>query len=119
MRLPNVENAQVQREKLVGYLLASGHTVGGSKATFLARFGFTQENWPALQRALLQHASAHEVAASQVSDHGQFFEIVGPLSTPDGRNPTIRSVWLIDSGSSSPRLITIVPSHRSSRVAGT
>jgi hypothetical protein len=33
------------------------------------------------------------------------FEIEGPLQTPDGRNPVVTTVWMIDTGAASPRLI--------------
>jgi hypothetical protein len=118
VRLPNHEQANVAREKLLEYLLVLEHSVGGSKAAFLARFGFTRKNWVALQEALLQQARVNEVTDSRTTIHGQYFEIVGRLSTLDGRNPTIRSVWLIDRGSNSPRLITIVPLRRRTDVAG-
>jgi hypothetical protein len=117
--LPNADRAIVAREKLVGYLLLVGHPVGGPKAKFLERFGFTLQNWTELQTALLQHARNNDVSVSRIAPQGRYFEINGELSTPDGRNPTIRSVWLIDPEASVPRLITIVPSRGRTRVAGT
>jgi hypothetical protein len=119
VKLPNVDSAVVRREKLIDYLLDTGHSVGGPKAMFLQRFGYNRDNWTVLRHALLQHARLCDVVDARHADHGVYFEIVGPLSTPDGRNPSIRVVWLIDTGAEAPRLITIVPSRRTSRAQGT
>lgn len=39
-KLPNVENAYVEHEKIVSYLLNDDHNVGGPKSRFFKRFGF-------------------------------------------------------------------------------
>ena len=109
MRLANAAQAIVPEAKLADYLLAPSHKDGGPKAEFLRRFGFDLSNRQALREALLDHARAHDVVRTRVTPFGRNFEVLGPLSTPDGRNPTIRSVWAIDDGETSPRLITIVP----------
>jgi hypothetical protein len=108
--LPNVQKAFVQQEKLVGYLLDAAHKDGGPKAAFLNSFGFKPDNWRELRTALLQHAHSHDVTRTRSTVFGSVFEVIGQLSTPDGRNPTIKSVWMIDQGADAPRLITIMPS---------
>jgi len=52
MRLPNAEDARVDREKLTDYLLCVSHPDGASKAEFFARLGFRLEDWAALADAL-------------------------------------------------------------------
>lgn len=105
-KLPNAEQAIIDARKITAYLLNRAHPFGGAKAAFLEHFGFTAENW----EALLAHAGDHEIAHQYEARHGQTFEIVGPLATPDGRNPTVRVVWMIRSGETYPRLVTSVPS---------
>lgn len=41
MKLPNAELAIVPEQKITLYLLDPTHPVGGSKASFFLRFGFT------------------------------------------------------------------------------
>jgi hypothetical protein len=108
--LPNAQKAFVQREKLAEYLLDLTHKDGGPKAAFLLGFGFELADWKALRIALLEHARTRDVVRKRVTIFGDIFEVVGELSTPDGRNPTIKSVWMIDHGSDAPRLITLIPS---------
>jgi putative transcriptional regulator len=43
---------------------------------------------------------------------GILYEIEGPLPSPDGRNPLVRVIWMIDTGALDPRLITLVPIGR-------
>jgi len=109
MRLPNVERAEVHREKLVSYLLSRAHPDGAGKAAFFERFGFIADDWEVLRDALLAHARHHGIAESSESGFGVRYTVEGPLQSPDGRNPWIRSVWFIDSGALAPRLVTAYP----------
>jgi hypothetical protein len=45
MKLPNAENAVVEREKITDYLLNPSHRYGSSKARFFASFGYRSEEW--------------------------------------------------------------------------
>ena len=40
---------------------------------------------------------------------GPRYHVDGIIETPDGRNPKIKTVWQVDIGSNSPRLITAHP----------
>ena len=51
----------------------------------------------------------HDVSRERDTEYGTIYEIAGPIPSPDGRNPNVRIVWMIDVGSSYPRLITLVP----------
>lgn len=43
MTLPNADKAQIDRQKIVNYLLSASHPDGASKAEFFTRFGFSTE----------------------------------------------------------------------------
>ncbi|MBI5670359.1 MAG: hypothetical protein HZC41_20390 [Chloroflexi bacterium] len=109
MKLPNCERAVVPEAKIVRYLLKEGHTAGGPKAAFFLRFGFSVTQWEVMAEALRAHAATHEIASTLDTPEGVHYAVEGVLQTPDGRNPAIRSVWAIDTGSESPRLITAYP----------
>jgi len=110
-KLPNVEQAFIDERKITAYLLNRAHPFGSAKTAFFERFGFAAGNWETLRDALLAHANDHEIARSYAARHGQVFEIVGPLTTPDGRHPAVRVVWMIREGEAYPRLVTAVPSR--------
>ena len=108
-KLPNSDIAVVEDAKLDDYLLDLSHPRGAAKARFLIAFGFAPERPDEVRAAVLEHARQHEVSGSQQSRFGTIFEIEGPMPSPDGRNPEVRTVWMIDQGASAPRLITMVP----------
>lgn len=109
MQLPNLDKAIVAQAKVVEYLLAVDHPVGGGKAEFFLQFGFTATEWETLAGALLEQARTHAVTSSETTVFGTKYRIDGPLACPDGRLTRIRSVWIIDNGSDVPRLVTAHP----------
>ncbi|MCR4318600.1 MAG: hypothetical protein NUW37_19840 [Planctomycetes bacterium] len=52
MKLPDLENAFIEREKIEDYLLNASHPDNGGKAAFFLRLGFEQEDWETLAKAL-------------------------------------------------------------------
>lgn len=109
MKLPNADQAHVDRWKITEYLLSATHPDGASKAKFFLRFGFHLENWEILGVALRKHAVKCAVVKTVESAFGTRYTVEGALETPDGRNPRLRTVWLVEKGSAVPRLITAYP----------
>ena len=109
MKLPNANLATVPEQKITRYLLNPAHPVGGSKAAFFLRFGFTVAEWRRLAEALLQHARAHEVVETEETPHGIRFVVDGPLTAPDGTRLNVRSAWYINPGGGAPRLVSAHP----------
>ena len=109
MKLPNAEEAVVEREKIAGYLLNAGHRYGASKARFFHHFGFRVEAWEQLAQALLEHGQRNEVMRTRETGFGPRYEVEGKLNCPNGGAPLVRSVWQMDDGEVAPRLITAYP----------
>ena len=109
MNLPQAEEAVVPQDKIEHYLLNPGHPIGGSKAVFFQRFGFSREQSRVLADALRQHARANPVADSVSDVDGTTYLVEGPLETPSGRQPRLRTVWLVETGQLAPRFITAYP----------
>lgn len=109
MKLPQAESAVVPRNKVENYLLDPAHPIGGGKARFFERFGFQREHWTLLAGALRQHVGGNDVAEVIEDRDGTTYLIEGPIDTPSGRRPHIRSVWLIETGELAPRLISAYP----------
>jgi hypothetical protein len=107
LKLPNLESALVEERKITAYLLSEENS--GGKAAFFIGFGFSAMKWHELRRALLEHASIHEVTRVFRTTHGVKYIIEGYLQTPDGRFPQVRSVWIADAGNEVPRRVTAYP----------
>ena len=110
MKLPNFDSAVVPQAKIVRYLLDITNENGKTKARFFLSFGFTIEAWQIMAQALKQHASNHEITnIDERPPFGVHYVIEGTLNTPDGRNPDVRVVWIIDEGDNTPRLVSAYP----------
>lgn len=109
MKLPNASSCRVDRVKIEGYLLCPTHPDGAAKAHFFRRFGFQLEDWIELADALRVHGQTHAVAEVVESRHGKRYSVHGPLRSPDGRNPNVRTVWIVERGTTEARLITAYP----------
>ena len=109
MKLPGAASAIVPEDKIRKYLLSASHVEGRFKARFFKALGYTDENWQQLASALKQHALDNEAVLSKENIYGMFYNVDGPLVTPDGRSVALRSAWLITIGASNPKLITAHP----------
>lgn len=110
MRLPNAGQLRVDRNKVVEYLLSESHPDGRSKSAFFSSFGFDAAHWERFAEALRNHGAGHEITDVRESGYGTLSAVDGIMETPDGRNPYVRTVWILDKkGDTKPRLITAHP----------
>lgn len=115
MFVPNADGAVVAPEKVTRYLLVPDHPQNGGKAAFFFLFGFTHDQWDVLIAALAEHVQTHEIEEIIPEPGRTKYTVVGPLRTPDGRNPSVRTVWQIETGSTIPRFITAYPQVRNAQ----
>jgi len=109
MKLPNAENAFIAEGKIARYLLDVNHRRGGGKAKLLYSLGYNALDWQQLADAIRQQHLAADIVGQSDITWGRRFEIVAPLTGPTGDTLLFHSVWQIDLGSDSPRLITMYP----------
>lgn len=107
--MPNRERGTVSDAKMTGYLLSHTHETGRAKAGFFTRFGFGQDEVERFREALMGHAMEREVESTEVTGFGTKYRLRCEVATPDQRNPCIITVWIVDSGSDAPRLVTAYP----------
>jgi hypothetical protein len=107
--LPNAELAVIDEWKITRYLLARDHPVGGPKASFFEQFGYRLAAWTKLRDALHAHVSSGELVSTREFEFGMKYIVQGPIITPSGRTPSIRSVWIVPAGETAPRLVTAYP----------
>jgi hypothetical protein len=97
-RLGPLREIVVPVAKLVGYLLNREHPKGRGKAKFLAQFGFGPDRIEVLAGALIRHLDDHGIAAAAEGDWGLILHAEGPLVTPSGARPMVRTVWIVKPG---------------------
>ena len=112
MRLPRLDEASVPRAKIVDYLLAAHHRTGSAKARWFASFGFSPVRWTELADALRTHAVRNPVTLVDDTRFGRRYTVEGPIESPDGRNPGVRSIWFVDAGRNELRFVTAFPLRR-------
>jgi hypothetical protein len=105
-QLPGSATAILDACKITQYLLDPNHPIGGGKAKFFGSFGFAQANWTDLKKALLDHPRTNSVTKKEPNKHGEKYIVSCSLTTPDGRNPCIVSVWIIEPPDPAPRFVT-------------
>jgi len=103
------ELAYIPREKLTRYLLAETHPVGGPKAQFFRRLGYSESNVDMLERNLLEIARTQPIQDVISSQYGVKFVIEGTLTAPVGTRVSVVTVWIIESEDDNPRFVTAYP----------
>jgi hypothetical protein len=109
VKLPDAEHAVIPRAKIAHYLLSEAHFDGRHKAAFFRRFGFVAERWQELAAALRRHALNNDLAREEPSPFGRRYIVEGIIETPDGRTPSLRSVWFVRNGETTVRFVTAYP----------
>ncbi len=109
MKLPNADNAVIAEDKLAEYLLDLGHKRGGTKAKLLHSLGYQRQHWQVLANDIRTEHCVSEVVDQRDTIWGKRFEIVAPLTGPNGDTVLFRTIWQIDLGTNRPRLITMYP----------
>jgi hypothetical protein len=106
LKLPNGDQAIIDEEKILSYLLDPLHRHGRHHAElFRRRLGINRDAWMLLYEALQTAAREGEATPGQPSSFGLKYEIRFQMTGPKG-NHIIFSVWMIRSGESRPRLVT-------------
>ncbi len=106
MLLPNAENAAVDIGKLLDYCLNPLHEVGKHKArVFASALGLTIRHAAMLKSALLEAVKTNEAVLGNLNEYGQRYLVDFQLEY-NGRAAEVRSVWIVDTGSEIPRLVS-------------
>ena len=109
MKMPNADLAVVDQDKITDYLLNPAHPDNGGKAPFFLALGFRLDGWQSLAAALRRLANTTAVTKKMESPHGLKYILDGEIETPNGRNPRVRTIWIVDEGLQTPRLVTAYP----------
>ncbi len=109
MRLPHAERAYIDPKKISGYLLSATHPVGRNKARFFWSLGFNPDDLKRLSAALLSMGRQGAVTGEIVSAFGIQYIVDGVLNAPNGTSVALRTIWMLQTGTEAPRLVTAFP----------
>ena len=99
----------VDIRKLRDYCLNSEHDDGKHKARlFLSSLGMRADHAEELRQILLEVVKTREVRLGRQDEFGQRYTLDFPLEWQN-RSATLRSGWIIEHGSKTPRLTTCYP----------
>lgn len=105
MRLPNGNQAEISRQKLIDYCLNPEHYRGKNKArVFKSRLGITQENAEELLSLIQLAAIEGEVVQQATTEFGQQFKV--DWTIPNSEGMQLRTIWEITPTNPNPRLIS-------------
>jgi hypothetical protein len=103
------ENAYVEENKIINYLLDRNHAAGGGKAKFFLSVGYSRERWTQLRDDLLLVAREGVIFAVTRSDFGTKTVIDGSVVAPSLERITLRTVWINGCLDDAQRLVTAYP----------
>ncbi|MBA3896924.1 MAG: hypothetical protein H0X36_07270 [Sphingomonadaceae bacterium] len=92
--------------KIAEYLLNASHPRGAAKARFFQSFGFEVRTADDLTRALGNHPRRNEIKSISIDRAGVKSVIECRIETPDGRNPCVRTIWVLEPGATVHRFVT-------------
>jgi hypothetical protein len=105
MRLPAA--AIIAREKMTRYLLV--RQARGDKSAFLARAGYASETADQLLHDLRTQLLPLDATQLHSTAFGDFYEIRGALTGPNGIALSVRSIWMKEYLSGVTKFITLIP----------
>ena len=109
MKLPGAHLAEVERSKIVDYLLNDSHPENKGKAQYFKSRGYSSKCWRSLANAIRLMAQTEHVFKSMDSPHGMKYIVDGHISSPSGKPMMVRTVWMIRIDQKVPLFVTAVP----------
>jgi len=111
LELPRRTEVEISRRKVTGYLLATGHPIGGAKAKYFESRGYRIDLPDILEAALRDIARHGDVASTEATSWGTKYFVVGSVRAPDGNQMELGTVWIV-AGEGAPALVTAYPTRR-------
>ena len=99
---------EVPLAKVTDYLLNQAHPVGKSKARYFMNLGYSPDRPQPFIEALVIHGQISNVHEVRKKENAYLMAVKGPLLSPKGK-PTIITVWYLEEGSETARLVTAYP----------
>lgn len=106
--LPNAPEAQIPPDKVTEYALNPEHQFGGADKArvFDSVLGFNRSNATELISQIKSGVMKNPAVMGKADEYGQRFTVDIPITGPKG-SAVVRTGWIIDNGSTIPRLVTL------------
>ncbi len=104
------ESTLISPEKLTDYLLTFKKR--NDKSRWLAKLGYTIENWKALEYDLRKQILSLDVVPIEKTEYGQLYEIKGKLTGPNGISLSVCTIWIIETETGISKFITMYPDKK-------
>jgi hypothetical protein len=108
----SARDAIIRPDKLRDDLLSVGHPDGRGKAEYLGRLGYSQGTAEQLDADLRAQILSLDAQPGRPSPYGPKYESLGPLTGPNGKNAWVRTIWIVLTGETAPRLVTLIPAEK-------
>lgn len=109
MKIPYAGHAEVDIRKLKDYCLNPVHPEGKHKARLFNKvFGITDKDSNAIRKILLKKIRECEAKIGRRDDYGQRYIVDFDLRWREKKG-VVRSAWIIEHGSDTPRLTSCYP----------
>ncbi|MBD2082083.1 DUF6883 domain-containing protein [Leptolyngbya sp. FACHB-17] len=101
-------NAVISPSKLTEYLLVPLRK--DNKSQFLARAGYTLENWQQLEQDLRSQILPLEATPTLLTRYGQKYGISGELTGVNEISIAVTTIWIVQAGVT--RFVTLFPNQK-------
>ncbi|MDA1142049.1 MAG: hypothetical protein O3B01_26100 [Planctomycetota bacterium] len=108
MKLP--ADSTIAPDKITAYLLVP--KARGDKSGFLAQAGYALDHSDQLIMDLQRQILPLDASLTQSNKFGQYYEIRGTLTGPNGMVLAVRTVWMTERLSGVTKFITLIPDKR-------
>jgi len=107
------EEALIDRDRLMEYVLDPNHTDGGHKALVFDRvLGFNRLAVDRLIASIREGIRPTPAIFGKINQYGSHFRVDLLLTGPNGRQATVRSNWVFRPGRAAPELMTVFVRRR-------
>jgi hypothetical protein len=105
--LPNARDAIIEIQKVTGYALNPDHPIGRAKAcVFATALGYTTTNMPDLIAAIRLGILSCPAVRGLTDAFGTRYIVDMPITGPAGQ-AVVRTGWIVEIGTTTPRLVTL------------
>lgn len=104
---PNFGDAEIDSTKITGYAMNPEHPVGRNKYRVIhSATGLEAGDAAGIEQQIRDGVRAGVPIKGEADQYGQRWAVDVPLAGPRG-SITVRTAWILDAGSTTPRLVTI------------
>jgi hypothetical protein len=104
---PQFGDVEIDSTKIAGYAMNPEHPVGRNKYRVIhSATGLDTSDVAAIEQQIRDGVRASVPIEGKADQYGQRWAVDVPLAGPEG-SITVRTAWILDAGSTTPRLVTV------------